>query len=125
MVDRTAELSNFLNETTAEKAVFVRSCQKYGLDAIGQGFVSMRHLQLFLKIGKNSQAAQQDASLTHLRIGDGQPVKTIDLDIRQVLCSLLDLLNPLLHRKERRFAGIVHDHNNDSLIELTAPLNDV
>ena len=54
MVDRTAELSNFLNETTAEKAVFVRSCQKYGLDAIGQGFVSMRHLQLFLKIGKNS-----------------------------------------------------------------------
>jgi len=50
MTDGAAKAGNFFNQTTAEEAIFSRCCQKQGLDVIGEGFVGMSHLQLFLKI---------------------------------------------------------------------------
>lgn len=50
MTDGTAKAGNFFNQATAEEAIFSRCCQKQGLNIIGEGFVGVGHLQLFLKI---------------------------------------------------------------------------
>ena len=50
VVYRGVELSNFFNETAAEKSVFSGGCQEDGFEVISQGFVGVGHLQLFFKV---------------------------------------------------------------------------
>jgi hypothetical protein len=58
MVDRTAKASNFFDQATAQKAVLVGGRQENGFNVIREGFVSMCHLEFFLKIRKYPQTSQ-------------------------------------------------------------------
>ena len=51
MTDRTAKSGDFSDVTAAKKTVFRRSGKKNSFNVACQGFVSMRHLQLHLKVG--------------------------------------------------------------------------
>lgn len=53
VVDGAAKASNFFDQAAAEKAVLCGSGEKKSFDIVGQGFISMRHLQLFFEIGEH------------------------------------------------------------------------
>jgi hypothetical protein len=123
--DRAAKTSNFFDETTAQEAVLVRSGQENSLNIIGERFVSMSHLEFFLKIRKDSQTSQQHPSFPHFGIGYGQTVKTINFYVGEVLSRLTNLLNPFLGGKQWGFARISQHHHDHPLKELTASFNNI
>ena len=123
VVDGAAKAGYFFDQAAAEKTVFGGRREEKGFDIVGQGVISMRHLQLFFEIGEHSQPPQEHLGLVLAGVGDGEAVVVVDGDVAEVPHRLLDLANALGGGKQGHLVGVAR-HQHDHSIEQAAASGD-
>src|SRR3989454_3352121 len=113
---RRSEAGDFLDQPRRDVRVLLVRHQEHRLDGGPELAVHQRHLELVLEIRHGADPAHDAVGALARHQVDQQAVERDDPEIAQIRGRVVDHLQPLLHREERRLGG-VGDDRDDQLVE--------